>query len=235
LRPWLSDRREQFFLASKTDERTGEGAYAGLVRSLERLGVEQLDLIQLHNLVEEDEFEQAHAKGGAVEALARARDEGLVRFIGVTGHGLRIPSMHVRSLDRFPFDSVLFPYNYLLMRDASYRRDAEELIDRCVAEGVALQTIKSVARRRWPAPIEYSNHQSWYEPLEDVSAIDRAVRFVLGHEHLFLICSSDYRLLDATLEAAEASPRVPLDDELDDDISRFDMHTLFDGGELERI
>src|SRR5438045_2857415 len=111
LAPWLAQHRDRFFLATKTGERSGTGARASLERSLERLGVDRVDLIQLHNLVEEGDWEQAHAPGGAVEALARARDEGLTRFIGVTGHGTRIPGMHFRSLERFDFDSVLFPYN----------------------------------------------------------------------------------------------------------------------------
>ncbi|HUZ09383.1 MAG TPA: aldo/keto reductase, partial [Acidimicrobiales bacterium] len=147
--PWMARHRPRFFLATKTGERTGAGARAGLERSLGRLGVDQVDLVQLHNLVEEDEWETAHSPGGAVEALARARDEGLVRFIGVTGHGLRVAGMHLRSLERFDFDSVLLPYNFSLWQDDGYRRDAEVLFDRCTERRVAVQTIKSLARRRW--------------------------------------------------------------------------------------
>ena len=113
------------------------------------MAVDHVDLIQLHNLVEPDEWDVAHGPGGAVEALARARDEGLVRHIGVTGHGLRIAEMHLRSLDRFPFDTVLFPYNHSLLAEPAYRADVEALVERCDADGVALQTIKSIARRRW--------------------------------------------------------------------------------------
>src|ERR1700685_909964 len=112
--PWMAEHRDRFFLATKTGDRTGPAARASLERSLERLGVDQVDLIQLHNLVEEDDWATAHAKGGAVEALAQARDEALVRFIGVTGHGLRTAGMHLRSLEQFDFDSVLFPYNFSL-------------------------------------------------------------------------------------------------------------------------
>ena len=140
---------EQFFLATKTGERTGDGARAKLERSLTRLGVGSVDLIQLHNLVEPDEWEIAHGPGGAVEALFRARDEGLARFIGVTGHGLRIAGMHLRSLERFSFNSVLLPYNYAVLASAQYRADVEELLGVCERRGVAVQTIKSVARRRW--------------------------------------------------------------------------------------
>src|SRR3954453_17689996 len=148
LAPWLAGRRPDYFLATKTGERTGDGARAGLERSLERLGVDHVDLIQLHNLVEPEEWDTAFGTGGAVEALAKARDEGLTRFIGVTGHGLRIPGMHRRSLERFDFDAVLFPYNYALLNNPAYRTDLEALPDTCAARSAAVQTIKSVARRR---------------------------------------------------------------------------------------
>src|SRR5580698_3979097 len=141
--PWLGTHRDHFFLATKAGERTGGGARASLERSLTRLGVDSVDLVQLHNLVEPDEWETAHGPGGAVEALARARDEGLVRFIGVTGHGLRIAGMHVRSLQRFDFDSVLLPYNFTVLSDDGYRADVEELLQLCQERDVAVQTIKS--------------------------------------------------------------------------------------------
>ena len=131
LKPWLATHRSEVFLASKTGERGGPAARAELERSLDRLGTDHVDLIQLHNLVEEDEWAVAHGPGGAVEALVQARAEGLCRFIGVTGHGLRIPHMHSRSLERFDFDSVLFPYNHSLLADPGYRADVEALLERC--------------------------------------------------------------------------------------------------------
>src|SRR3954447_1735825 len=149
LAPWLAQYPGEFFLATKTHARDGDGARASLERSLERLGVHHVDLIQLRNLVEDDEWETSHAPGGALEALQRARDEGLVRFIGVTGHGLRIAGMHLRSLQRFDYDSVLLPYNYTLLQDPSYRADVEQLLELCAERDVAVQTIKSIARRRW--------------------------------------------------------------------------------------
>src|SRR5215470_11163300 len=163
--PWMAEHRDRFFLATKTAERSGDGARASLERSLTRLGVDHVDLIQLHNLVEPAEWEVAHGPGGAVEALVRARDEGLARFIGVTGHGLRIAGMHLRSLERFDFSSVLLPYNYAMMSVDRYRADAEALLAVCEERGVAVQTIKSVARRRWPEEPEH--RFSWYEPLAD--------------------------------------------------------------------
>ena len=129
-------------LATKTGERTGDAARAELERSLERLQVDHVDLVQLHNLVEPDEWETAHANG--VAALAKARDEGLTRFIGVTGHGVRIARMHLRSLERFPFDSVLFPYSYVALTDDAYRADVEELLA-CARPTRWRQTIKGVS------------------------------------------------------------------------------------------
>jgi aryl-alcohol dehydrogenase-like predicted oxidoreductase len=235
LAPWLAAHRQEFFVATKTDQRTGDGARAGLERSLERLGVDQVDLVQLHNLVEPDEWETAHGPRGAVAALARARDEGLARFLGVTGHGLRIAAMHRHSLERFDFDSVLLPYNFALLAQPAYRADVEALLARCEERDVAVQTIKALARRRWRGE-GTGPRFSWYEPLPPGDELDRAVRFVLGRPGLFLNTSSDLRLLQATLEAAEhASSGPPGPDELEADAARLGVEPLFDGAELERI
>jgi len=231
--PWMAAHRDRFFLATKTEDRTGDGARASLELSLTRLGVDSVDLIQLHNLVEPDEWEVAHGPGGAVEALSRAQDEGLVRFIGVTGHGLRIAGMHLRSLERFDFNSVLLPYNYTVMSDDGYRSDVEALLGVCQERGVAVQTIKSVARRRWP---EGATQQfSWYEPLADGDALARAVRYVLGRPGLFLNSSSDARLLRPILEAANVGGPIPTDEEMAADVARHGIEPLFDGAALERI
>lgn len=238
---WMPTHRGEFFLATKTDDRQGDAARASLERSLERLQVDQVDLIQLHNLVEEDEWEQAFAPGGAVEALARARDVGLARFIGVTGHGLRIPSMHLRSLERFDFDSVLFPYNPALLANSEYRADAEALIEACMERTVALQTIKAIARRRWQGDEQPGERRlSWYEPLTEADALDRAVRFTLSRPELFLITSSDWRVLPQVLDAAhrffaDVAGERPSEAALEADRRRLDIRPLFDGAQLERI
>jgi len=236
MNPWLAEHRHEVFLATKTRERSGVAARAGLEDSLDRLGVDQVDLIQLHNLVEEDEWSEAFSSGGAVEALAAARDEGLVRFIGVTGHGLRIPAMHLRSLDEFEFDSVLFPLNYSLMKSAAFAADVDALVSRCIEDGIAIQTIKSVAKSRWEPGYEGPRF-SWYEPLRDADAIERAVRFVLGREHVFLNSTSDAGVLPMVLDAASRARvgDLPTDAEMENDSTQFEISPLFDGADLERI
>jgi aryl-alcohol dehydrogenase-like predicted oxidoreductase len=232
--PWLAEHRSKFFLATKTGERNGDAARAELALSLTRMGVDQIDLIQLHNLVEPDEWETAHAPGGVVEALAKARDEGLVRYIGVTGHGLRIAGMHQRSLERFPYDSVLFPYSYVLMNDPTYRQDVATLLATCAERKVAVQTIKSVARRRWAD--DNGPRHSWYEPLNDAGAVERGVQWVLANSNVFLNSTSDATVLPLVLQAAQAfSGNRPSDEAMEADIASFNMRPLFDGADLERI
>jgi aryl-alcohol dehydrogenase-like predicted oxidoreductase len=233
LRSWLAGHRSEVFLATKTGERAGPAARAELERSLERMDVDHVDLVQLHNLVEPDEWDAAFEAGGAVEALERARDDGLVRYIGVTGHGLRIAGMHRRSLERFDFDSVLLPYNRALLGLPEYAADVEALLDTCDERGVAVQTIKSIARGRWPdGP---TGRFSWYEPLTDPDAISRAVRFVLSDQRVFLNTTSDARLLPLVFDAAEGDLSRPSDAELAADADRFGITPLFDGAALERI
>ena len=234
--PWMPEHRSRFFLATKTGERRGDAARAELERSLARLQVDHVDLIQLHNLVEPDEWEVAFAPGGAVEALAAARDEGLVSHIGVTGHGNRIAGMHLRSLERFPFASVLLPVSFIALQDPAYRADVEALLERCAADQVAVQTIKAVARRRWPDDHE-GRRFSWYEPIEDEGAVGRAVRWLLAHDQMFLNSTSDGRVLPAVLAAAEGAGDGPgpTDEELQADVDALGVEPLFDGRDLERI
>jgi aryl-alcohol dehydrogenase-like predicted oxidoreductase len=231
--PWMERYRDRFFLASKTGERTYAGAHESVQRSLERLRVERIDLIQLHNLVDEEGWETALGPGGALEALVEARAQGLVRFIGVTGHGTRVAEMHRRSLERFPFDSVLLPYNFTMMQSPEYASDFETLLTLCQARGVAVQTIKSVARRRWQDDTQ--PRFSWYEPLRDPDAVRRAVHFVLGRPGLFLNTSSDATLLRQILAAAADRSAAPSDTELDADVARFAMQPLFVRGVSDTI
>jgi aryl-alcohol dehydrogenase-like predicted oxidoreductase len=232
--PWMAEHRDRFFLATKTGERRGDAARAELERSLERLRVDSVDLIQLHNLVEPDEWEVAHGAGGAVEAMAQARDEGLVRHIGVTGHGTRIAGMHLRSLERFPFDSVLLPYSFVALQDPGYRSDVQQLLAVCAEQQVAVQTIKAIGRRRWPDDHDGPRY-SWYQPLTDPAAIGRAVRWVLANPQVFVNTSSDARLLRTALDAATQTGADPSDAELQADVDAEDIEPLFDGAALERI
>jgi aryl-alcohol dehydrogenase-like predicted oxidoreductase len=226
LQPFLSVHRDKVFLATKTGERAGGRARAELERSLDRMGVDHVDLVQLHNLVDEGEWEQAFAPGGAVEALASARDEGLVSNIGVTGHGLPVPGMHLRSLERFDFASVLFPVNFVLLDNPAYRADVEALLDLCAERDVAVQTIKSIARGRWADGD--TNRFSWYEPLTDPEPIARAVRYVLSNEQMFLNTTSDARLLPMIIDAANGSLTAPTGDEMRADIEAEGITPLFD-------
>lgn len=226
LRPFLSTHRSNVFLATKTGERSGVEARAELEKSFERMGVDHIDLIQLHNLVDEGEWEQAFAPGGAVEALAAARDEGLVSNVGVTGHGLPVPGMHLRSLERFDFASVLFPVNFILMDNPAYRTDVEALLALCADRGVAVQTIKSIARGRWAD--ENLSRFSWYDPLTEPEPIDRAVRYVLANEQMFLNTTSDARLLPMIIDSATGALDLPSADEMRADVAAEGITPLFD-------
>jgi len=235
---WLRRNPDTFFVATKTGERTYRGAREEIRRSLDRLGVDRIDAIQLHNLVDVIEWDIALSPGGALEAAIEARDEGLVRFIGVTGHGLTVPEMHRRALERFDFDSVLCPYNFVQMRDERYAQTFDELAALCAERDVALQTIKSLARAPWEGREQTA--ATWYEPLTEQADIDRAVHWVLGNPQVFLNTSSDARLLGLALDAAEdvegdGGPTRPSDDEMQADLDALGVESLFDGADLERI
>ena len=226
---WMPEHRARFFLASKTGQRTYQGAREEIRRSLERLQCEQLDLIQFHNLTQAADHAQAFSRDGCLRAAIEARDEGLVRFIGVTGHGTRAPEMHLRSLEHFAFDSVLFPYNFPLLAQPDYARDVAALLDVCAERGVALQTIKAVARRRW-AQGDEPGRRCWYEPIEEPVAFERAVHFVLGREPLFLNSSSDLVIFERTLAAAASwaeGSAVPSDEQMREALARIDAQPLF--------
>jgi len=224
--PWMQQYRKQFFLATKTGERTYKAAREQIRRSLERLQVDHVDLIQLHNLAEPDEWETAMNEGGALQAAVEARDEGLVRFIGVTGHGLGIAAMHRRSLERFDFDSVLLPYNYILMQNEQYAADFEALVKICQERNVAVQTIKSITRRPWGEDQQHSA-ATWYEPLKDQGAIDQAVAWVLGRPGVFLNTVGDIHVLPKVLDAASRFTTRPSDAEMQAEIDKMDMEPLF--------
>jgi aryl-alcohol dehydrogenase-like predicted oxidoreductase len=225
LAPWLAQHRDAFFLATKTGQRDYRGARDEIRRSLERMGVDQIDLIQLHNLVDVIDWEFALREDGALQAAVEARDEGLVRFVGVTGHGRTVARMHVKSLERFPFDAVLAPYSYVQMQDDVYADDFEQLAHVCAERDVALQTIKSIAVRRWDGREQTAN--TWYEPLREQADIDLAVDWVLGNPQVFLNTVGDVELLPKVLDAASRFDARPADDELERLTSAREMASLF--------
>src|SRR5689334_2275032 len=223
--PWLQRHPDTFFLATKTGERSYWAARESIHRSLDRLGVDRIDSIQLHNLVDVIEWQTALGPGGALEAAIEAREEGLVRFIGVTGHGLSVPEMHRRSLDRFPFDSVLAPYNFVQMQDPRYAETFEALAAVCAERNVALQTIKSLARRRWDG--REHTAATWYEPLRDQADVDLAVSWVLGRPEACLLTTGDVEILPGLLDAAERFEGRPSDDEMAGLAARAQAQPLF--------
>ncbi|HEX4679705.1 MAG TPA: aldo/keto reductase, partial [Gaiellaceae bacterium] len=223
---WLVDHREDFFLATKTGERERGAAHDEIRRSLERLGVDSVDLIQLHNLVDRAEWETAIGPGGALEAAVAAREEGLVRFIGVTGHGVDVAERHLQSLAEFPFDSVLFPYTYIQLQDHRYAAAVEELLDLCAEREIAVQTIKSLSKGRWRT--DEHTAAPWYEPLTDREAIHTAVSWTLGRPGIFLNTVSDLKLLPLVLEAAASPGLRPSDEQMDALVAEQGITPLFD-------
>jgi aryl-alcohol dehydrogenase-like predicted oxidoreductase len=223
--PWMKRYREQFFLATKTEDRTRQAARESLHRSLELLQTDHVDLFQIHNLSTRGEWEVALGPGGALEAFIEARQQGLVRFIGVTGHGTDIARLHKGALERFDFDSVLLPYNYPMMQNPGYAADLKALFRVCVKRKVAIQTIKSITRAGWGDHPQTRN--TWYEPLEDQADIDLAVHWVLGAQAVFLNSVGDMHVLPRVLDAAERFQRRPLDDEMQALVVRAGMEPLF--------
>ena len=210
--PWMARHRKDFFLATKTGERSAGAARESIHRSLERLRVDHVDLLQLHSLGHPDEWEQALGPGGALEAAVEARRQGLVRFIGVTGHGCTIAAMHKRSLARFDFDSVLLPFNFFMAQSERYRQNFEEVLGLCRERNVAVQVIKSIARGPWAAADR--TRTTWYQPLEEQADIDRAVHWTLGVPGVFLNTVGDLGLLPKVLDAASRFERRPPDEEM---------------------
>jgi aryl-alcohol dehydrogenase-like predicted oxidoreductase len=224
--PWMENHREEFFLATKTRSRTYDGAWANLERSLKHLRVDSIDLWQMHGLTNPVGWERAMGPGGTLEAFIEARDKKLVRFLGVTGHGNKVPSVHLRSLERFAFDSVLLPYSFWQMQDPSYASDMINLAAICQARKVAIQTIKSVARRPW-ADRPKTHNTFFYEPLVTQAAIDKAVHWALGFEQSFLITAGDLKILPKILKAADRFKTRPLNAEMQAMIEKLGIQPTF--------
>ena len=210
--PWMARHRKDFFLATKTGSRDAKGAREDLHRSLERLRVDHVDMIQMHALWHPDDWDRAMGPDGALEALVDARAQGLTRFIGVTGHGWTIAAMHRRSLARFDFDSVLLPYNFFMASDVRYREAFESLLAMCRERHVAVQVIKSIARGPWATTAR--THTTWYQPLEAQADIDRAVHWILGIPDIHINTVGDLSLLPRVLDAASRFETRTPDDQM---------------------
>lgn len=223
--PWMDRHRPHFFLATKTEKRTYQQAREELYRSLERLRVDHVDLWQLHNLVDPEEWEVTMGPGGALEAAIEARERGLVRFVGVTGHGTSVAAMHKRSLERFDFDAVLLPYSYVMMQNPQYAADFEALMAVCQERNLAVQTIKSLVRRPWGDRPQ--THATWYQPLENQSDMDRAVHWVLSRPGIFLNTVADIHLLPGVLDAASRFQSAPSEEEMKQKVAELEMAPLF--------
>ena len=223
--PWLKQHRERFFLATKTEARTRDAARESLHRSLERLQTDHVDLFQIHSLSDPQEWEVALGPGGALEAFIEAKAQGLTRFIGITGHGLNIAGLHRRALEIYDFDSVLLPYSYILMQNPGYAADVNALLAVCAQRNVAVQAIKTVTRAPWHD--RPHTRTTWYEPLEEPRALDRAVHWVLGNPRVFLNTAGDIHVLPKILDAAERFTARPSDAEMDALLTEQAMEPLF--------
>ena len=225
LGPWMKKYRDQFFLATKTNERTYQNAKAQFQRSLDRLQVDSVDLLQFHNLTDVVEREIIMGPSGALEFLIEAKEKGLTKFIGITGHGLHTPKFHLQTLQRYPFDSVLLPCNYLLMQDQTYAADFENLLAYCREHQIAVQTIKAIARGYWGS--KKWSRSTWYEPLTDEGAITHCVHWVLSIPDIFLNTVGDLQELPKVLKAAAGFAKRPSEEVMRQTVERMQMQLLF--------
>jgi predicted aldo/keto reductase-like oxidoreductase len=222
---WMEKHRDDFFLATKSRSRSYDGAWKDLQRSLSRLKVNQIDLWQMHGLTNPVSWEKVMRPGGALEAFVEAREKGLVRFLGITGHGDKVPEMHKQSLERFDFDTVLLPYNYLQMQKLRYANNFKELIEFCRVRDIAVQTIKSIVRRPWGTSSPTHN-TFFYKPLISQNSIDRVVHWSLGLSDSFVISAGDMTLLPKILDAAARFEKQPSDAEMRVLVDEFDMKPI---------
>ncbi|MBN2044685.1 MAG: aldo/keto reductase [Anaerolineales bacterium] len=230
LGPWMKQHRADFFLATKTGKRTYQEAKDDLHRSLERLQTDRVDLWQMHYLINPQQWEIAMGPGGVLEAMIEAKEQGLTRFIGVTGHGLAAPRTHLRSLEVYDLDTVLLPYNYVLMQNPAYAAEFAQLAAVCRERNVAIQTIKSVAR----GPLGDKEHEYavWYDPLTTPEGISHAVHWVLGNRDVFLNTPGDVDLLKLVLRAADEYESRPDQVIMDADLKKLGITSLFTGDEM---
>ena len=225
LGPWMEKHRQEFFLATKTGARSYQLALEEIQRSLERLRTDHVDLIQLHAVIEDHEWEEAMGPGGALEAALEARRQGMVRYIGITSHSLTAPGIHMKSLEAFDFDSVLLPWNYMLSQNPQYAAEFKVLLDVCHEKNVAVQLIKTMQRRPWDD--RPHTHSTWYEPLAEQTAIDRGVHWALSFPGTFLNTPGEMSLLPMVLDAASRFEKAPTDEEMQELVQSYEMASLW--------
>jgi len=230
LGPWIKKYRKEFFLATKTEKRSYKDAKEELFRSLDLLNTDHVDLWQMHNLVNEKQWEQAFAPDGALEAFIEAKEQGLVKYLGVTGHGLAVAKMHLKSIEKFSFDTVLLPYNYVLMQNPDYANSFNTLCDTCKNRKIAIQTIKSLAIGKLGN--KAALHNVWYNPLTKPNEIAMAVNWVLGNPDVFLNTSGDFELLKMIIKAAKNQEKKPDNDTMNELIEATGMTSLFLSNEI---
>ena len=212
LGPWMAKYRDKFFLATKTDGRTYQAAKESIQRSLERLRTDYLDLFQLHAVIEDSEWEIAMGPGGALEAAFEARQQGLVKFIGITSHSLRAPIIHKKSLARFDFDSILMPWNYQLAQNQEYAANFQAVVKIARAKNTAVQIIKTAQRRLWGDNPHWST--TWYEPYKDQKSIDLAIHWALSNPGVFINSAGDVNVMAMVLDAANRYKKPPTDKQM---------------------
>lgn len=222
---WIRRHGKPFFLATKTDQRSKHAAYEQIRRSLDLLHVSQVDMIQIHALHEEPAWTTAFAPDGVIEAVIQARDEGLARFIGVTGHGVPVPEFHLRSLEQFDFDAVLLPYNHVMMQNPRYAENFNKVLAVCKERNVAVQTIKGITRSPWNDAQQ--NRTTWYRPLEEQADIDLALHWILGNAQVFVNTAGDINILPRILDAAHRFETRPTEGQMKELTERLKMEPLF--------
>ena len=224
--PWMPAHRDDFFLATKTQKRSYEESRAQIDDSLQRLNVDHVDLLQLHSLGDENDWNRVFADDGAFKAVIEAKDAGKTRFVGITGHGVHIARLHLRALEIYPFDAVLLPLNYPMSRNEDYMNDFNRLRAACRERGIAMQTIKAVTRRPWGE--QERTAATWYQPLHEQDAIDNAVSWLLGHyPEVFLNTVGDVAVLPRVLDAAARFESVPTDEAMAQMFAEREMAPLF--------
>jgi len=228
--PWMREYRNKFFLATKTEKRTYQEAKEELYRSLDRLKVDSVDLWQMHNLVNPKQWDTALKDNGTIDAFIEAKEEGLTKFLGITGHGLAAPSKHLNSLQKYHFDSVLLPYNFILMRNKRYASDFIKLENYCIRNNIAIQTIKTISKGALGE--KKSQHSVWYDPLEDQKSINNAIWWAMGNPNIFINTAGDIHLLPKILDAAKNYKLKPTEEQMYDDVNNYGITNLFKGDEI---